>query len=523
MPWCGPTETRPFPSLGYELADLLDEWFPDEPLIDDQADKLIRWYRLDPVDGSRVNRRGQLMGPKGVGKSPEGARWSLCEFEGPVVFDGWDALGEPVGRPWTKPLCQIAAVSEDQTDNTYGALLELLTDDDDRVADLLGLDAGQTRILRRKQPACRIDAVTSSAGTREGQRVTFGLLDETHLWTPQSGGHKLAATIRRNVAKMTGTTVETTNAYDPAMESVAQATDEAAGNGAPGVWQWKPQIEHVDSLANERVVKRGLRKVYGGAHWIDVDRLYAEMHDPDTTEQDARRYYLNEIVKGAGRAVDPKQWGACFLDITPEDGEPITLGFDGARSDDSTALIGARMSDGLWFEIEVWERPTGAPGDWFISADEVDAVVTATMARYQVARAYGDPPYWQDQIGAWAGRWPEVWREWWTNRERAMVHCIRRVHKRIQAGEQLHNSPVRDVDGAAESGTLTRHTLNAYRRTSKVRDDKGKPMWTVGKETAHSPNKIDAFMAGLLADEARADAIAAGWQPKRRGARFASY
>lgn len=523
MPWCGPTPERPFPSLGYELADLLDEWWPDEPLIDDQADKLIHWYRLDGSAAERLYRRGQLMGPKGVGKSPEGARWSVLEFSGPVVFDGWDADGEPVGRPWAKPLVQIAAVSEDQTDNTYGALLELLTDDDGRVADLLDIDAGQTRMLRKAQPAARIDAVTSSAGTREGQRVTFGLLDETHLWTPQNGGPKLASTIRRNVAKMGGTTVETTNAYDPAVHSVAQGTDEAVGNGAAGVWQWKPQAPHVESLANVRDVKRALRKVYGGAHWINLDRLVDEMHDTDTTEEDARRYYLNEIVKGAGRAVTPAQWDAGYLDIEVQDGEAITLGFDGARSDDTTALVGCRFSDGLWFEIEVWERPPGAEDDWSVPVDEVDAVVTATMKRYQVARAYGDPPYWEDMLASWAGRWPDQWRAWYTNREKAMVHCLRRIHHRLGEAEFLHNSPRADAGTDRAEGLLGQHAKNAYRRPSRVRDDKGKPMWTVGKETAHSPNKIDAFMAGALADEARADAITAGWEPKRRGVRVAAF
>lgn len=514
MPWCGPTPERPFPSLGYELADLLDEWFPDEPLIDDQADKLIHFYRLTP-DGRRAYRRGQLMGPKGVGKSPEGARWSLVEFAGPVLFDGWDADGEPVGKTWAKPLVQIAAVSEDQTDNTYGALLELLTDDDGRVADLLGLDAGQTRILRRDQPAARIDAVTSSAGTREGQRVTFGLLDETHLWYPSNGGPKLVSTIRRNAGKMGGTTVETTNAYDPAMLSVAQATDEAAAAGTKGIWQWKPQAPHVESLANTRDVKRALKKVYGGAHWIDQDRLIEEMHDPDTTEEDARRFYLNEIVKGAGRAVDPKQWHSGFLDVEVQDGEPICLGFDGARSDDTTALVGCRFSDGMWFEIEAWARPAGAGDEWMVPADEVDAVVKATMKRFQVARAYGDPPYWEDLLASWCGLWPDVWRYWYTNREKPMVHCLRRIHTRLQSGEHLQSS--------GEDGWLTQHALHAVRRPSRVRDDKGRPMWTVGKETAHSPLKIDGFVAGALADEARADALAAGWQPKRRGVRIAAF
>jgi hypothetical protein len=490
----------------------LDDLFPAEPLIDEQARKLVQFYRLG-LDGLRVCRRGQLMGPKGVGKSPEGARWSLAEHSGPVVFDGWDADGEPVGRPWDKPVVQIAAVSEEQADNTYGALLELLTSDDGRAGDMLGLDVGVTRILRRGQPAARIDAVTASAGTREGQRVTFGLLDETHLWTRTNGGHRLAGTIRRNAAKMGGTTVETTNAYDPSTESVAQATDEAAEKAARGVWQWRPKGPAVGSLANRRDVKRALRVVYEGAHWIDLDRLIDEMHDPDTTEADARRFYLNETVRSHDAAFDPDSWAGC---ATPgevvADREPVALGFDGARFHDATALVACRISDGHMWLVECWERPTIEDDEvWSVPTHEVSAAVAAAFDRWKVVRMYADPPYWQDELDSWAGEHGEMVKEWWTTRTKAMCWAVRRFHQAVEAGDLTH-------DGG---DTLARHVTAAQRRSTNVRDDDGRFMWTVEKESPKSPRKIDACVAAVLAYEARGDAVAAGEGKRRKAGAWA--
>ena len=219
MPWRGPVPgssdlADAFPSLGWEIGERLDEIFPHMPLTDEQLRKLVHCYRVDPVSGRRVHRRAQFMGPKGSGKSPEAAKFAIAELCLNVVPDGWDAEGYPVGRPWTKPtpLIQIAAVSLDQTDNTYGALQELLGEDDGAAADLLGLDVGDTRTVRRSNHRARIDKVTASAGAREGQPTVFAVLDETHLWNRRNGGVRLAGTLRRNAAKMGGRTFETTNA-----------------------------------------------------------------------------------------------------------------------------------------------------------------------------------------------------------------------------------------------------------------------------------------------------------------------
>lgn len=491
------------------LDDLADRFPHALRLTDEQADLLAQWYEIDPASGERLYRRGQIMAAKGFGKSPLAGLVALAELAGPTCFDGWDD-GEPVARSWGSPLVQIAAVSEDQAENTYQALLEYLTNNDNEIADFLGLDAGQTRILRKGQPAARIDAVTASAGTREGQRVTFAVLDESHLWHPTNGGIKLANTLRRNVAKMGGSTLETTNAYVPGEQSVAQATTEAAERGQ-GIWRFARTAGFEVSLANKAELRRGLRVVYGEAtKWVSVDRLIDEIADPDTTEADARRFYLNEVVQHSGGAFDLDLWNARAVPVADEahqvaDGELITLGFDGARVYDATALWGCRVSDGYLFRIPLgdrrglWERPADVE-DWEVDAADVDATVHQVMDRYDVWRMACDPPRWQQEVDEWAGRYDGVAVKWETYRVKPMAFAIRRFDDAIRAGGLSH-------DGDAD---LTRHIGNAYKKATKIRGDDDKWLWTIEKEHPKSPRKIDAAMAAILAFEARGDAVAAG-------------
>lgn len=518
MPWRGPVPGSDlledqFPSLGWAIADALDEVFPWMPCTDEQVRKLVEFYRLDPKSGRRVARRSQFMGPKGAGKSPEGAKIAIAELCLEVVPDGWDADGDPVGRPWSKPtpLIQIAAVSLDQTDNTYGALQELLGEDDGKAADLLGLDAGDTRTLKRSNHRARIDKVTASAGAREGQPVVFGVLDETHLWTPSNGGTKLAKTIRRNVGKMDGSSLETTNAYDPALRSVAQATDEAATAKAAGIYQWKPQAPHVTSLANRRDVKQALRRVYVDCHWVDLGRLVDEMQDPETTEADNRRYYLNEVWSGADAAWSAELWDPLAHPEgleQPPDGDLIAWGFDGSRFSDATALVGVRLEDRHEFVIASWEKPADVEDDdWEVPEAEVDAAVEQTFDRWKVAAGYCDPPYWRDNVDTWAGQYGPV-KKWETARTKPMAYAVWAYDQLLRSSGLTHD----------RSEVLRSHTLNAQKRTTQVRTEDGRFLWTIQKLAPKSPAKIDARMAGILAQEAAADAIALGALKKRTGA-----
>lgn len=432
---------------------------------------------------------------------------ALCAAEavGPVQFDGWSADGEPVGAAWPTPWVQIAAVSEDQTDNTYSLLIEMLTEGS--AADAYGLDVGQTRTFTGG--GGRIEPVTSSSGSREGQRVTFGCLDETHLWTPRNGGERLAATVRRNSAKMSGTTFETTNAFKPGELSVAEKSYDAAQKRSPGLLVDHTEPSRAPSMRNKAELRRALRQVYGDARqWVDLERILEEIEDPATDPDDAKRFYLNLIVAGSDRAFDAKRWHAAGLaGETISDGALVTVGFDGSKFDDATAIVVTDVAEGFQQLAGCWERPENADDEYEVDSVDVDAVMAEVFDRYDVWRAYCDPPYWETQVDEWAGRWGEkrVVR-WWTNRRQATAYACRAYATAIRDGSLSH-----DADP-----TFAAHIGHAHKRELKARDSDGKPLWLIGKDRPKSPRKIDAAMAGLLSWEARGDSIAAGATKRRR-------
>lgn len=509
--WRGPNYDGEFPSLGWDVVDWIEDTLtvPDgerqgEPLklTDEQVTFLVRFYRLNPKTARRIYRRAVLVRPKGWGKSPFEAAHGLAELAGPVVPDGFDAAGEPVGKTRATPWIQVASVSEDSTDNTWSSLYQM-AQDGSLAEHVPGLDIGITRIYLPGGGRC--EPVTSSSGSREGQRITFAVLDETHLWTPHNGGLKLAATLRRNLAKMSGASVETTNAPFLGEGSVAEATIEACrrgGTSARGVLFDHREAPETD-LDDTPALRKALQGVYGDSTWIDIDRLIEEIRDPDTDPDDARRFYLNQVRAAADRAFDRDAWAAlAHPETAVPDKTPVVLGFDGSRFDDATALIGTVISSGHQFVLGLWEKPAGPDGEgWEVPVGEVDAAVTDAFKRYTVWRMYADPPYWEDLVASWVGRYGDQRViEWWTHRDRQVAFALAAYKQAMTTGDLSH-------DGSPD---MARHVGNAVRRRARTRDEDGRPMWTIGKPARQSPYKIDAAMAGCLAWEARRDAVAAG-------------
>ena len=384
MPWRGPAHPDDFPSLGWALLDWWAEYLPSPrdpsaPLLftDEQALQLVEWYRLDPATGKRVYRRGYSRRSKGWGKSPVEAAKAIAEFVGPVRFAGWDANGEPVGRLWgtagdPRAWVQIGAVSEDQTDNTFSVVHYFLTENDGKAADALGIDAGLTRCLIPSQPGAKLEPVTSAAGSREGQPITFGVLDESHLMTPSNGGVKLAATIRRNVAKMGGTSYETTNSFVINAGSVAESSYKAVRRGIVGVFADEVEAPHrvdgveVNLSAPDEVLRSALAVAYGKSHWVDLDRLVADIRDPSNTWEDSARFFFNWCQHGGeGWTVIPRD---AWFDRQGKPG-PVGVGFASLAvgPDQRMASMGysARRTDGD-MQVEVVRREQGTA--WVIDA-----------------------------------------------------------------------------------------------------------------------------------------------------------
>lgn len=503
-----PPKGIPERSLGYGVAKWIEAncAIPDGEraglpfeLTLDQLRFVVWFYAIDEA-GRFLFRRALMVRPQKWGKGPLSAAIICAEAAGPVCFDGWDEAGEPIGRPWATPWIQVVAVSEDQTDNVWTALVPMI--------ELGALkaeipDTGKTRINVQGAygSAGLIEPVTSAHVSRLGQRLTFAVHDETHSWTAHNGGVKLADTQRRNLAGMQGRALETTNAWEPSELSVAQTTYEADLADVLVDYPTPPK----GSLRNKTERRRVLRKVYAGSWWVDLDRIEAEIEElvPRDPNQ-AERFFANRIVAGADKAFDVEVFAGLASEHKVSPGATVVAGFDGSKHHDATALIGTEVETGHQFVLGLWERPVALRWDdpWEVPAPEVHEAVESLFETYDVWRLYGDPPYWQTEMDEWAGRFgSERVVQFWTNNLKRIAYAIRAWHTDWTAGRLSH-------DG---SEAFVRHVGNCVKRATKMRDpDDDTFLWVIRKEGAKSPRKIDLAMAAVLAWAARGDAIEAG-------------
>jgi len=525
MPW-KPQYPGEFPTLGWYALDWITENLaaPDRteyrPLIltEEQANFVLRYYRIDPATGRRQYRRAVWSRPKGHGKSPFMAAIAALEALADVVPDGWDSNGRPVGRPWSSirtPLVQLAAVSEDQTANAYQPLLEMLREGP-VLDNYPGLEPMETFV---NLPKGRIEFITSAARSREGNRPVWVALDQTESWVPSNGGVNLAAVIRRNLGKVGGSSIETPNAFLPGEDSVAEQSASYAAAIAEGRARDTALLyDHREAaadteLADRDSLMRGLEFVYGDSAagaggWVDLDRIAAEVYDPATDPQDARRFYLNQVTHAADSWVSGPEWRACYRETVVADRDIIVLGFDGSKGRtrgkaDATALVGCRVADGHLFEVEVWEQPSGPTGrDWSPNAVQVDAAVRRCFERWQVVGFYADPSGWSEWVAKWEAAFGRRLRIKATQREPISAWPRGKNVAAVDAVEQLRVSIVAGECSHDGSSSLTRHVLNARRRKSRTG-------YLIYKAYPESPDKIDAAYAAVMAWKARNDAIAA--------------
>ncbi|WP_226962645.1 hypothetical protein [Streptomyces sp. C8S0] len=268
-------------------------------------------------------RRSQVVAPQKSGKGPWTATLVAAEAVGPVLFAGWAEggevydcrqygcgcgwgyeyeHGEPMGRPWTLPLIQITATSEDQTDNVYRPLQAMI-----RNGPLGELMRVGEQFIRLPNDG-RIDVVTSSAQSRLGNPITFAVQDETGIWTETNKMTKVATTQRRGLAGMSGRSLETTNGWDPTEDSVAQRTAESK---VRDVYRFHRLPPGGLSYANKAERRKIHRHVYAGSTHIDLDAIEgeaAELLEKEPAE--AERFFGNRIVAGSGTWMVQDRWDA---------------------------------------------------------------------------------------------------------------------------------------------------------------------------------------------------------------------
>ncbi len=552
-----------FPTLGWQLVDwwetylrhgpgdiLGERWlpsveFPGTELDDEEILHLCWCYRIRPETGRRVFRRVTRVRPKGRRKSEIAGGLCVMEALAPVRFDHWAkrgevsywgyeyTRGEPVGKPVAGPIIRALATEEDQAGNTYDNTYEMLKGRE-LVADFPGIDVGLTKAYLPDGG----EIIPSSAGaeSKEGGRETFFVGDELYLWVKRNH-HKLWEMNTRNVAKRKiadGWAYFTSNAHQPGRGSVLEAEYEWALNRSlddmvrEGILvDWLQSDDELlgDDWLDDSKVEQALRDLYGAAEsWFDFGRLLQEIRDPRTKPAEARRAWLNQPTSdGSGwlpmaqwnslRVVEPNEELAVVGEVAPADdpkhdpyalleikeGEPVAVGFDGSRSNDSSALLIA-TEDGVVRPWQWWEKGVGDGDDWEVDSEDVTNALADLAARHPIALMYADPYLWEDTIAGWAktyGR--KVVRERKTGSQRQMALDLHNFETAVRAGTVRH----------CGNGILTRHVRNTHTLELEFALDgvSGAAAHLIQKERRGSPNKMDLSMAMVLAWTARADAM----------------
>jgi len=437
---------------------------------------------------------------KGAGKNP--FAMSLCLFEllGPCRFAGWKD-GEIQAEPHWSAWVQTAAVNLAQTRNAMTLVPAMLSP---KAIAEYQVDIGK-EVVYAHRGRCRLEAVTSSPRALEGGRATFIVLDETHHWLANNEGHAMAAVITRNAAKSrdgASRTLAITNAHAPGEDSVAERDYDAWRLGSPDFLYDSLEAPDDVDLSDDESVRAGLEAARGDSHWLDPDRILAEIRDPRTSAAVAYRFYLNKIHAEEDKPFDREKWAKnARPGYRVPDGSLIVLGFDGSVNRDHTALIGTEVATGHQWVVGYWEPRLKVTGEMVIDIDSVEASVQDAFERYEVWRMYADPYKWGERLSRWAGRYgSNRVVSWSTTLYRKMALSLAQYREEINAGTLTHDGDPR----------FTASIHNSHKHMQNFRDDDGELMWLIQKERMDSPLKIDAAVAGDLSAQARRDAIADG-------------
>lgn len=475
----------------------------------EQARLLAWWYAIDE-SGRFIYRRGVLRRLKGWGKDPFAAAVSLVEFLGPCRFGGWEPDGSPAAVPATPAWVQVVGAAREQTKNTMTLISPMLGGRDG--ARRLGVDLGKEVLYGPR--SARLESVTSSPRTLEGGRPSLVVANETHQWVSSNEGHELSRVIQRNLAKNrdgSARVLAITNSHEPGDGSVGEADWDAweaieTGKATARDFLYDSLEAGPDTkLTDPASLRRGLLGARGDSVWLDVDRLAAEIMDPTTPVSISRRFYLNQLVASDDSLFSRQEWDACEAPGRIEEGEAVTMFFDGSHSDDHTGLVICRVEDGLLQVAGYW-RPEDFGGQ--IPRVDVDTTVEQMFHRYQVVGFFADRRYWESYIDSWAIKYGKSLKIWAGARSGPKAHPID-FDMRYRT-EEFCNACARFVVDVTDrslrhdgNAALSQHVNNTRRAVTRYG-------FSVRKISPDSPRKIDLTVCAIGAREIRRRLLAAG-------------
>lgn len=504
-------------SMGWELLGWCGYWLRDQrgrpwEFTPEQA-RFALWYDALDDDGRVLHRTAVLQRLKGWGKDPFACALSCFRAFGPTVFDHFGEDGRPVGRDEDAAWVQITAVSKEQTANTM-KLFPVMISAEARAH--FGIQIGRENVWGLGDTR-QIQATSSNYLALEGNRVTQAIRNEPQNWNSSNQGHELAGTISGNATKMQGRVLDIENAYRPGEDSVAervreaweatQATRERAARARSFGMLYDSLEAPPDAPLTAEAAPAVLEAVRGDSTWLDIKAIVEDILNGANPPSESRRKWYNQITATSDAWTTPQEFDRCYRDEQPQPGDAIVMFGDGSKSDDCTAAVGVRISDGMTFPVGIWapDKHTN-----LVDRARVDWDIRQALETYDVHGFWFDPSdarddetgerYWEPYCDGWANdyrvrlrRLPAVKTGMhqhlvvWDMRNPVNLAAHTEACERTvtDLGEQLlfHNCP---QPGRGGVGVLMRqHVLNARRRPNKFGVG-------IGKEHRESRRKIDA-------------------------------
>jgi phage terminase large subunit-like protein len=219
-----------------------------------------------------------------------------------------------------------------------------------------------------------------------------------------------------------------------------------------------------------------------------VDKADFESAVKRTPEAEFRTKRLNQWVSSQTAWLPAGTWDELKTDREPSPDDEIILGFDGSFSGDCTVLVACTIPKSeeekpfLWL-VKEWEKDLTIHDDlWRVDIQEVEETIMNFVQKYPKTREVAcDPFRWQRSMEVLADRGVPI-VEWPSTSPKRMTQACAKFYDSVTGGTLEHDgSPV-----------LTRHLDNAVTKIDNLGI-------RIVKENRHSPRKIDAAVAAVIA------------------------
>lgn len=430
---------------------------------------------------------------------------------------------EPIG---TQPVACISVGSPDRLFQVNGGVLTHNTRNtftlfpamaSKELRQEFGLEVHKTIIYARDGGL--IEGVTSSPTALDGKRPTLVIMNEIQWWLENNQGHDMYNVIEGNVTKSAGGQARYLaifNAHVPGQDSIAEMlhdnyhlveSGQAIDTGilydaleAPA----DTPVSDIPSILDDPEghqagvdkLREGIDIARGDSVWLDLNTIVNAVLDVNNPVSESRRKYLNQINATEDSWIAPTEWDAVQSDVTLQPKDKITLGFDGSKTQDTTAIVACRVEDGAMFLVKLW-NPDNYEGE--VPREDVDATVHSLFEKYDVVGFRADVAEFEAYVDQWGQQYKKkiqikaapnapVAFDMRGQKKQFALDCERFLDA-VCEGELTH-----DGDKLLKS-----HITNAHRNPTNY------DAISIRKASKDSSRKIDAAVCSVLAFGSRHD------------------